>query len=480
MERIIKHCVNTNETIKTYIETSKSQNSLAFHIDEQYGKSVHNREFFNRNRAQDFIDLAVFQATECYDEVVAKDIRFVLNLGTINLSDHVGGIYSPQSFQGDILYAIMLDEYDVKYIPLCPWGQISLRNSTYPRGIAVYESLEAPLKVPVIKAKYQDMIVPKVPPFGMEELKAAKDKLSSQIDDENIKAGVLKFVDDFYAKESDASDGYLMQVCRIYQRLSESVLKSKSFVSLDMTSILRELLIKDMADEDSLIYKTLYSDVLLKDLIENGLGNSFFDGVDEKGRLFKLSLNEDGKLTGHTIGGIEYSFDRNEIVNGLVSGEILPGILAACIMLVYDRGFTWYGGEFSAEYMSEWRQIYSDGLKKVLNKGLWENSDLQNDCDLQKKIDNIAVDGYLSGPVFTLCKGTPGHLVEAGPLEFLLNGVDYERCKERMSYTLYDTHVMNMYEFYNDTTVANEQEDGWYEKITEYYYEKYSNKYCDV
>ena len=94
-------------------------------------------------------------ARKLLGEAEAFALREAMKKKVICSADHHGSLYCSQFFQGDILFALILEKLGCgnTCVPVLAAGQVELENSTYARGICAYSSGENKLFLPLFPAK---------------------------------------------------------------------------------------------------------------------------------------------------------------------------------------------------------------------------------------------------------------------------------------------------------------------------------------
>lgn len=464
MNNIIQTCRNRNKTIdKCLFEENKSKSLLTL-VREEFEKrsSVENN---GECLPQDLFSIIEDHIEKRSGKEVAKKAGKALESNTLMTADHYGGIYSAQSMQGDLLYyaALKASGYDAQVVPIMAYGQVPMNNSTFPRGIILYENNGEPLKVPVTPSKYRTYCVSQMPPFSKKEIEAANKKIKKELCGKDGDS-IAHLVEKVYCQDVclNAPD-YKTQVYHVSNALYKTFLGNDEFVFVECEEVFGRLLLEDLKKTSSFVHRMIYDEKFFKALKDEFEDLSLFVGIDEKNRVFPLIMEEPTIIKGTTRDGEEicYELSDQKIEELLGSSKLYVSMFGCVLMSSFQRGITLYGGEFQAVYLEEWKEK------------LMKAFDALEETGHRERIEKIYCKGYLSGPIFLLTTGNNG-LVNAGPVEMIINNKTYGDIAHLLEKTsVYDANVMGMYEFYNDLTLSNEKNEGWYDSITSYFKEKY-------
>ena len=467
-EGLFEDCCKLNATVDTFGHSDKT---LADHLNDLSGYVKRNEGKGSLKDGTDVQKLGADYVAKRLSDEAAADAYDALSKKVLTTSDHHGGLFSAQAFQGDLYFGQMLKMmgYKGRYTPLFSFSIVELENSTYGRGICAYESPEKRQQIPIQPKRDLNRMVTVTKAYDEEMLERAK--IQMLVKDSTFSRAQYKYISkliDRVYKDKDilSQERYADQIFLIGERLSREYFTdddTRHLCYIEAEEIIKELFIKDIKDESSLIWHIFYDEKVRKALdetkTEDGLklSNLLLRGADDKGRRIHTELTPDGKLIGAGFGDrtVQYDTDPDTLIAHIKNKELLPAGFADAVMLFFERGYTWLGGYFQAIYLTKWRDL----LKAVFDKAGKE--------DLSKYFKDYECSGYISGPVYILNDAGDG-LVSTGPLELSRIKMTGSSFEERMSIKMKDAHKMGLFEIYLDLVAGEAKTEGWYRVIAEH------------
>ena len=444
----------------------------------QARKVKYNLQIGSLRDSTDAEESAAALARKLLGEAEAFALREAMKKKVICSADHHGSLYCSQFFQGDILFALILEKLGCgnTCVPVLAAGQVELENSTYARGICAYSSGENKLFLPLFPAKHSVQLASHAAPVSPDMVSRFRKRFVDPESDPRLKQTLHEICSEIYETEE------MRKACRLSDQMTIAGKKlmdrlfageSPSFIYLEMETVLQPLFLQELSDESSLIYKILYDFKLREQMVREklpdglSLGDLLFRAADEKGRKIMLSLTEDGFLKGKDWRKEPVSFGTEpaELASLIREKRVFPGVFTEAIMLFFERGITWMGGMFQASYLPLWQA----GLVRVLERtGYTAQAEL---------IRNYDCSGYICGPMMALYRGD-GFATTAGPVELWGNPVPFDKIRQSVRETsLWDGHLIGLSEMYFDLTVRDEREPDWYRKISEELYRAYPGNF---
>ncbi|WP_029320767.1 hypothetical protein [Butyrivibrio sp. AE3004] len=434
----------------------------------QAKKVIHNRQVRALIEADDYEESVLSLTKELLGDDAAKEMKTSLEKKVICSADHHGSLYCSQFLQGDMLFALLLEKLGEKNpaVPILAAGQVELENSTYSRGICAYSLRDNKQFIPIFPAKYSVQLASHAEPVSQEMVERFKKRLGDAKVTEIQKRTLNEICTDIYENDEirNAKD-FSSQTTLIGQKLIPRLFTDKApmFTYLEMETVVQPLLLKELEDESSIVYKFLYDrnirEKVVREKFEDGLslGDLLFRAADEKGRKIMLSLNEDGTLTGRDWRKepVSFSTKKDDLTALFKEKKVFPGVFTEALILFFERGITWMGGMFQASYLPKWQEM----LTRVLEK-----SELTKEAEVISAYDCT---GYICGPMFLL-HGGDDFATTTGPVELWGNPISFERVRElSMKTGLWDAHMIGLSEMYFDLVLRDERESEWYRKIAE-------------
>lgn len=438
----------------------------------QAEKVRHNRQISPLRDPEDMVFSASGLAGRRLGQDAADGVLSALQFGVLCTADHHGGIYCPQTFQGDIFYTALLRKlgYTGRYIPILGAAQVELSNSTYARGFCVSTEPEEKQLLPLFRRKYRNRMTSCAPAVDEEMIGEFRRACIRTVSDPGMRDTLNDMLHTVYESEEVlSSDGFSAQTTVIGARLSENLFADENapvFTYLEAEEVSLPLLVQELREEDSLLTMLLSSPYARNKLCalrtDEGvpLAGHLFGCADEKGRKVFLLLGEDGVLAGRTMEGEKLRFpaDPPSLIELLESRTLFPGLYMLALLLAFERGISWMGGMFQSLYLPEWQRC---------TVRLLESLGLSPEADRVRGYDGS---GYLCGPMFALFRGE-GFAAPAGPAEFWAARPTLDEIRRLITQThLWDAHLIGITEMVPDLMPRDEREDGWYRMVTEEMY----------
>ena len=439
----------------------------------QARKAERNRRIGALRDSADFELSAAALCRELLGETAATLLREVLKQKVICTADHHGSVCCSQFFQADLLFAMLLEKLGDSgaIVPVLAAGQVELENSTYSRGISAYFSAERKMRLPLFPDKHGVQLASYAGPVTREMTDRFRGRFISPETDPALRAALEGILSGVYEAEDVLRAGsFSEQMTVAGSRLTDHLFqKAPAFAYLEMETAVRPLLLAELGDVSSLLFRLLYDPEMRRRAVRHRLpdgttpGDLLFRAADGKGRKILLSLTEDGFLTGRDWRRQPVCFGtgKEELSALIREKRVFPGVFTEALLLFFERGITWIGGMFQSCYLPQWQE----GLAGVLEKA---------GCAAQaERIRAYDCSGYLCGPMPALYRGD-GFATTAGPVELWERPVPFERFRElARKTTLWDAHLIGLSEMYYDLTVRSEREPDWYRKIAEELFRAY-------
>lgn len=467
IQTFIDACRSRSETIRR-VTNEQGRQSLTKFIALQKEKLFCNNRLSSLQNKEDFLDICYDYVQEKLDKDLAWRVQEALLIGAIHMADHLGGIYSPQSFQGDLLFGSMLG---AECIPCFSEGGVPLKSTTYARGIKYFSVPDLSGKLPIFPCKSERYAASLAEGFTVVNIEQAK-KNTANIVDEQTKKVMYKILTDIYQSETILREiRFADQVPRLGVALSRSLGEFTArapLIYMESEDIFGRLFLRDIDDPSSLVALMLGEPTILKALAvpdEEGEapGNLLFKANDGHGHMVPLKLTEEPMLRGKTIYGEELSFDLNiaALKEAVQKKYLFVTVYVRILMLVFARGFTMYGGIFQSAYLPKWQAKVATVLSTC------------GYHDLAEEFLKWDVSGYISGPIFALHR-MGKKAVHAGPVEWMMHFPCTEVIEGLIDgTTVFDAHIMGLFEFYHDLFLKNERLVGWETALADYMGEMY-------
>ena len=481
---IIEECQRKNETVRRY-STEFGEQSILEWIEAEKSKWEQNRKTVPMQPRDDFVEICREYVAERIDEDAARRVADAVSCGAIHTADHLGGIYSPQSFQGDLFFGVLLG---TDCVPCFSAGSVTLHSGTYGRGIQ-YVSENGFDKLPLFAGKYAKYSASLAPAIAEKDIDRAINRARVV---KGVGKHLVEILNSVYKNEKVLNkERFADQVPVAGWKLSEILghpFDKRPLCYIEAEEVSGRLFLLDIKNEESLAYKLIFDKDILKELNTDDPGSEcplcalLFRGNDGKGHMFPMRLYPDGKLAGVSIYGDELCIDADKetLYNAIKDKKIFVSSYLRAAMLGFARGFSWYGGVFQSLYLPEWQRRTGEALARA---GKHELSD-----EVQKWEES----GYISGPI-ACCStvqqaknhrrqdsGVASQLqndnfsaLPTGPVEWFATGPNEEVLKIFLSETkLKAAHALGSFEFYTDLVPPADRMEGWDEELARYIHER--------
>ena len=407
-------------------------------------------------------------------------------------ANHHGVDYFAQSVQGSLLFSMgKKQQAGVRTAPVFACGNIPLDNLTYPRGALIYQSDEAhrgPKKLPVFSNKVRRQPVSLV--SGVDQTKVndvikrmAKTAQSEPGSGDSLTALMHILTEDYgseaVCRHARYSDQSVIINHRIWQRLFTDQSLIPNLITLELEEIARRLLLKDLANSNSLIYQLLFRAEMRERLISSldgvtgcwdvsqmsarraytnngvalkteGTGTFAFWGIDEANRrvpLFPEQQSQGAVLMGVSDSAQSQSLalEPDELINALKDRRLLPSLFSCFTVIALARGVSCLGGYYQAEYLPAIQKGVVDVLQTMAEQ-----------AGMKHVIDASYTEGYLSGMQMVMMEKSQT-VYPVGPLEIIAAGGLSESDLTKMSnISVENAHLASLLETISDVVPKND------------------------
>lgn len=454
---------------------------------------------------EDLLEAATTYVAPILGEIVAQELaRDLQKYPVVLTANHHGVDYFAQSFQGNLLFLAYRRKFTGRsaITPIFSCGGVPLSNSSYPKGILLYDAIqpdsgELPFKQPIYPNNFNQTMVYAAPRFNEEMVESALKQLDKTYRTTRISKRAFEAVRDILLEEYHDplvlnQPDYSAQAMLLNNRLGKRIFADQKdlpeVIYVEFETLTALLLRKDLFNSDSLIYRIFFDTALrrkvisyldtrkgcwdyekLKGLINGkipndtaphllaGYGAVFFWGLDILGRRYPLLIiDNNGKepfLTGIDGLGITHSIPFNplSILAALNSKLICPSLFTMFTVVSLARGVTCVGGYFQSEYLP----VIQKGLTQALN-------DFAEYRNYAEALSGVATHFYLSGMMFLLAGVRGRFATPAGPVEILSRGgIKTGLLDELGSLSISEAHQIGLFNIYPDIVSKKERLPQW-------------------
>ena len=410
----------------------------------------------------DFLEAVHRYAAPLLGESLAQQtVRDLAANPVVLTSNHLGVEYSFQSIQGSIFFSLnpIAGNSSATTVPVFSFGNISLNNPTYPRGVVLYhvnsDKLDQmPVKLPIFPDRSKNQIAGVAPPFDRAMIRRAEARLGILVQNKRVFRKVADTMQEIF-QEAYSDDSvmalpdYSQQSVVLNRRIWKQLFSDPSMIPelayLEIEKIAEMILISDLFDPKSLAWLVMFDPDLRQHIFEalDGIRNGkaiFFWGIDERGKSFNLEMGYLGNneiLRGVDARGKvwEIPFTPQSIIDGLNKKRLMPSLFTCFLTLSFARGVICVGGYFQAEYLPAMQH----GIVTALQKTGYN--------EIAHLVAQVPTDCYLSGMSGIMTKTEDDCLIPAGSAEIIAGGGITDKDIEQMlSLTVREAHIAGLFE----------------------------------
>ncbi len=419
-------------------------------------------------------------------------------------ANHHGVDYFAQSVQSSLIFSLRSNsDHSAQVVPVFACGNVPLNNMTYPRGALIYSSgcsadSPEPLRLPLFPDRYKRKMVCQAPPLNKAMIERARRKTLNLLHTgklgEVYASSLLSLLSDTYGDPGmmgchSYSDQAVKLNGAIWQQMFAEPQAAPQLLYLEMEKLVSLLLLADLNDRASLVYRLIGNPLIYNCLFHeldgrwgcwsgsalnarycrkqtgSATGTFLFWGIDPDGHRVPLApIQQKGKppsLCGRTDKKTKWQIPLTPsgIAEALQAGCLLPSLFTSYFVLALSRGINCLGGYYQAAYLPEMQR----GLLAALSVGGASESVIQS-------VKGVPTTSYLSGMQAVLGASEQGGLSLAGPVEIIAGGglsqLDIERIKTT---SVLDAHIASLPETLADAAPELLLQ-GWQARLS---YERY-------
>lgn len=328
---------------------------------------------------------------------IARQVCDDLQSCFMALSAHHYGLdtYS-QSIQSSLFFSKRnIKNSQAKTILVLACGNVTLQSLTYPGGLIIYRIGEVlperwPQRFGLLPHRLKSKCVYNAPSLTKEmciNAQAKSERMSrKRLFTNNISINIDRIIKDVFLSNITQEQKYFSQQATIFNyHLWKKIYPECSLVYLQLEEFASKLIIRDLKDPKSLFFKILFESNHAQQMIsslgkQNLISTHFFWGLTDKGKKFKLSLEND-KLIGSDHKGNKSSliFSSKNIIQSLQNNEIMPSVFTCFLIISFIYGLNCVGGYYQSSYLPKMHSITKNILGDKFN------------------LPDVATDLYLSG-----------------------------------------------------------------------------------
>lgn len=318
-------------------------------------------------------------------ETADKVIRQMEKYYFVSTADHLGPITHPFFLNSNLLIALAMHTHsdpDLQYVPVLACANISLNNSSFPRGLLFSTEKGAELttqRLSFLPSNAHSCSAYNFRPYTSDEVVKVKKRLQEMQREGIASAMVLgridALIDEIYADPAILEcESFRDQIGKTNNSLWRKMFQASNtrlpeLLYLDQEDIVIRLLSKYHLTEDTIINHILF------DPTYESFVTTYFEGIfgsfsinDSVGTYLFWALPKDGK-TNHQMwkeGNYLVTKDRSykveltpeAIREAMLSREIIPSLLLNFITISFYYGLKCLGGFSQVNYLTQMKNAY--------------------------------------------------------------------------------------------------------------------------
>lgn len=276
---------------------------------------------------------------------------------------HTAPIFHPIAFQS-LLVAVAARK-PPQTVPVLSSDWVPMDNSFYPRGLLL-PGCDGLVSINLFgKCRKNDMVSLQSA-FGEEEIEKALKTIAHYVAEGLVSEDVAEYhsyILDVYYRDAFvlAQNNYSSQCSVLNFSFCKALFPDIDFAFINVSEIVSALLIKELENESSLLFRLLFYPGFRIDLIRalDGVsgcwdikrkqGSILFWKVN-KGRMEPFFYHTDDTL--YSKSG-RLSLDPNSVISAIARGEIIPGMSLVFSMLMFSYGISCVGGMLQILYAND-------------------------------------------------------------------------------------------------------------------------------
>lgn len=389
------------------------------------------------DRRQEFIGAIAQQVSSLLGERVARSVAAQLERHYfVSTSDHHGPICHPFSLSANLIAAapqIDSAEQNLENIIVLSCANVSLNNSSFPRGLIFHSDLGDPNELQQLSffpAKERACPVYGLQAYTQKDVNHVKRLLSDKVWNKQVgkeKADkIVEIIDAVYSQPAVLQSQYYSEQItktnfQLWQQFFSSAKQAPNLVYIDQETVVSKLLTKYHLGPDTII-----SDLILDSAYQQ-LAVKYFDNIIgafsvkhqtgtylfwalPKGKKYRERLWVQGSELVSDDGTFRVSLKAEAIRTALESGELIPSTLLSFLVMSFYYGVTCLGGFSQPSYLTAMKHAYILLLREVGN-----NAEA-NKCE---QVETAIMGGDMA---LALLQDKQGGLHQATGLDLMLYG----------------------------------------------------------
>ncbi len=318
---------------------------------------------------------------EVADGVVAQLQKYYF----VSTADHVGPIVNPFFVNANLLTSLAMRTHNdpaLQYVIVLACANISLNNSTFPRGLLFNTAQGDDIKLnrlSFLPSNAHSCSVYNFRPYTDKEIIKVKKRLQEMVKDEGVSKQIAdpldQLITEIYADPAVlACDSYREQIGRTNLPLWQKVFRSSEtklpdLIYLDQENIVVRLLEKYHLHQDTIINHILFDDSyehFITDYFEGIFGSfsrkdasgTYLFWALPKGEEHKKQLWRKGNRLVTKDEAFSVELQPEALLAAMKSGELIPSLLLNFVTLSFYYGLKCLGGFNQVNYLTLMKNAY--------------------------------------------------------------------------------------------------------------------------
>jgi hypothetical protein len=357
----------------------------------------------------------------------------------VSTTDHHGPICHPFFINGNMMAAAPYFEHNdplLKYVIVLACANVSLNNSSYPRGLIFNSFAGGKItehRIPFFPAKERLCPVYDHRAYTKEDIEKFRQMLFGLVESGKVAKQeadrINEIIEDIYLdpnvlKSASFSDQITKTNFRLWKEFFGShKKKAPGLIYIDQEWIVAKLLIKYHLSNDTIINHFLF-DGRYEPLI-----NYYFEGImgafsrnDKygtymfwglpKGSKYRVQLWKDGNFLVSADGKFKLEITPANLKKALENRELIPSMMLTFTVLSFYYGLKCLGGFSQVNYLTDMKNAY---IKMLVDRGNYRSIEVCARAQTKEMCGDMTI-AYLGGP--------SGEMVPATGLDLILYGDD--------------------------------------------------------
>lgn len=357
----------------------------------------------------------------------------------VSTSDHHGPLSHPFFLNSNLVTAATYSDHSdqsLKNVIVLSCGNVSLNNSTFPRGLlfnAYHKGKILVHRLSFLPSNSHSALVYNFRPYTFAEVEKVKTALRQKVSSGEIRAADADKIDDLldeiYSKpEVLNAENYSDQVTKTNYYLWKKFFgkfgnTAPNLIYLEQENLVTRLLIKYHLFNHTVINHMLFDndyEALIKEYFEGimgtfstkeGWGTYFFWAID-KHKNYRVSLWKEGNYLVSRDGKFRFELSPEAIKKALEGKEIFPGMMLVFLILSLYYGLKCLGGCNQVNYLTHMKNAY---IKMNVDRGNYRSIEVCARAQTKELGEDLSI-AFLGGP--------KNELVLATGLDLILYGTE--------------------------------------------------------